>query len=44
MRRLPFWILLAHLWKDNPSGMFADWNPSVRMCPGGVGVFGVDLP
>lgn len=41
---LPFWILHAYLWKDNPSGMFADWNPTVRPCPPGVGVFGVDLP
>lgn len=41
---LPFWILHAYLWKDNPSGMFNDWNPTVRMCPDGVGVFGVDLP
>jgi hypothetical protein len=41
---LPFWILHAYLWKDNPSGMFSDWNPAVRPCPDGVGVFGVDLP
>lgn len=41
---LPFWILHAYLWKDNPLGMFNDWNPKVRMCPDGVPVFGVDLP
>lgn len=41
---LPFWILHAYLWKDNPNGMFSDWNPAVRMCPEGVDVFGVDLP
>lgn len=41
---LPFWILHAYLWKDNPNGMFNDWNPAIRMCPEGVGVFGVDLP
>lgn len=41
---LPFWILHAYLWKDNPSGMFNDWNPAVRRCPEGVDVFGTDLP
>lgn len=41
---LPFWILHAYLWKENPSGMFSDWNPAIRMCPEGVPVFGVDLP
>jgi len=41
---LPFWILHTYLWKDNPNGMFSDFNPAVRMCPDGVGVFGVDLP
>lgn len=41
---LPFWILHAYLWKENPHGMFNDWNPAIRMCPDGVGVFGVDLP
>ena len=39
---LPFWILHAYLWKPNPNGMFADWNPTVRMCPEGVTVFGTD--
>jgi hypothetical protein len=41
---LPFWILHTWIWKDNPSGTFNDWNPSVRLCPDGVPVFGVDLP
>jgi hypothetical protein len=34
----------AWIWKDNPSGMFVDFNPKVRLCPEGVPVFGVDLP
>ena len=37
---LPLWKLHAWVWKDNPNGMFADWNPKVRMCPDGVPVFG----
>lgn len=41
---LPLWVLHAWIWKDNPAGVFADWNPTVRLCPGGVPVFGVDLP
>lgn len=41
---LPFWILHTWIWKDNPSGMFNDWNPKVRPCPDDVPVFGVDLP
>lgn len=41
---LPLWVLHAWIWKDNPAGMFEDWNPKVRMCPEGVPVFGVDLP
>ena len=24
------WGLHAWVWKDNPSGMFASWNPSVN--------------
>ena len=28
----PYYSLHAWLWKQNPSGMFAMWNPSVR-CP-----------
>jgi hypothetical protein len=41
---LPLWVLHAWIWKDNPAGMFNDWNPKVRMCPEGAPVFGVDLP
>jgi hypothetical protein len=41
---LPLWVLHAWLWKSNPAGMFADWNPAVRRCPVGVPVFGRDLP
>jgi hypothetical protein len=41
---LPLWVLHAWLWKDNPAGTFADWNPAVRLCPAGVPVFGRDLP
>lgn len=41
---LPLWVLHVWIWKDNPAGMFEDFNPKVRMCPEGVPVFGVDLP
>jgi hypothetical protein len=41
---LPLWVLHTWLWKDNPSGDFADWNPAVRPCPDGVPVFGDDRP
>ena len=41
---LPLWVLHAWLWKDNPTGIFQDWNPAVRQCPAGVPIFGVDLP
>jgi hypothetical protein len=41
---LPLWVLHAWLWKDNPAGIFDDWNPAVRQCPPGVPVFGTDLP
>lgn len=37
---LPLYVLHAWIWKDNPSGMFNDWNPTVRLCPDGVPVFG----
>jgi hypothetical protein len=37
---LPLWVLHAWLWKDNPSGIFEDWNPAVRLCPAGVPIFG----
>jgi hypothetical protein len=41
---LPLWVLHTWLWKDNPSGVFEDWNPAVRLCPAGVPIFGTDLP
>jgi hypothetical protein len=41
---LPLWVLHAWLWKDNPAGIFQDWNPAVRQCPAGVPIFGKDLP
>lgn len=41
---LPLWILHTWIWKDNPSGVFNDYNPRVRPCPEGVPIFGVDLP
>jgi hypothetical protein len=41
---LPLWVLHTWLWKDNPSGIFQDWNPAVRQCPAGVPIFGTDLP
>jgi hypothetical protein len=41
---LPLWVLHTWLWKDNPAGVFQDWNPAVRLCPAGVPVFGTDLP
>jgi hypothetical protein len=27
-----FWLKHAWIWKHNPAGMFADWNPEVT-CP-----------
>lgn len=41
---LPLWVLHTWIWKDNPAGVFEDWNPTVRLCPDGVPVFGVDVP
>lgn len=41
---LPLWILHAWIWKDNPNGLFEDYNPKVRQCPDGVPIFGEDLP
>ena len=29
----PFYVLHAWVWKDNPNGVFADWNPDVAACP-----------
>jgi hypothetical protein len=31
---LGLWVLHAWIWKPNPDGIFANYNPSVRMCPG----------
>jgi hypothetical protein len=31
---LPVYILHAWIWKSNPDGVFADFNPRVRACPG----------
>lgn len=31
---LGLWALHAWIWKPNPLGMFANYNPSVGMCPG----------
>lgn len=41
---LPLWVVHTWFWKDNPAGVFTDWNPAVRPCPTGVPIFGVDLP
>jgi hypothetical protein len=41
---LPLWVLHTWLWKDNPTGMFQDWNPAVRPCPHGVLIFGTEQP
>ncbi|MGH7560750.1 MAG: hypothetical protein ACRENB_07005 [Gemmatimonadales bacterium] len=30
--QLNLWYLHMWIWTDNPSGLFADWNPSVK-CP-----------
>lgn len=37
---LPLYVLHAWIWKDNPSGLYEDFNPTVRLCPDGVPVFG----
>jgi len=29
---LRLWYLHAWIWKENPTGLFADWNPAIR-CP-----------
>ena len=31
---LPFWELHAWIWRHNPLGTFADYNPNVDLCPG----------
>ncbi len=30
---LPVYVLHVWVWKDNPSGLFADFNPTVKACP-----------
>jgi hypothetical protein len=30
---LDVWVLHAWIWKWNPSGVFADYNPRVSACP-----------
>jgi hypothetical protein len=32
--RLGLWYLHAWIWRHNPLGMFADYNPRVDLCPG----------
>ncbi len=29
-RSLGLWYLHVWVWQENPSGLFADWNPSVK--------------
>jgi hypothetical protein len=36
---LPLWVLHTWLWKDNPTGVFQDWNPAARLCPDDVPIF-----
>ena len=31
---LSLWALHAWIWRPNPDGMFANYNPSVKLCPG----------
>jgi hypothetical protein len=31
---LSLWALHAWIWRHNPLGMFADYNPRVALCPG----------
>jgi hypothetical protein len=31
---LGLWALHAWIWRPNPLGMFANYNPNVEMCPG----------
>jgi hypothetical protein len=30
---LGLWELHLWIWRDNPHGIFADWNPKVDLCP-----------
>ena len=31
---LKLWALHAWIWRPNPLGMFANYNPNVKLCPG----------
>ena len=31
---LHLWALHAWIWRPNPDGMFANYNPNVKLCPG----------
>jgi hypothetical protein len=31
---LGLWALHAWIWRENPLGMFANYNPNVKLCPG----------
>ena len=31
---LQLWALHAWIWRPNPLGMFANYNPNVKLCPG----------
>jgi len=31
--KLQLWALHAWIWRPNPSGMFANYNPKVKLCP-----------
>jgi hypothetical protein len=31
---LQIWALHAWIWRPNPDGIFASYNPSVKLCPG----------
>jgi len=31
---LHLWALHAWIWRPNPTGMFANYNPRVKLCPG----------
>jgi len=32
--KLKIWALHAWIWRPNPRGIFENYNPSVKMCPG----------
>lgn len=41
---LGVWVLHAWIWKNNPSGMFSDWNPKAGSCPTNTAAVGVWVP